>query len=58
MCEIIVLKGEEKLAEGVIEFRYEDGKLILRRLFEEELELEGVKRFEWQERDDTLRILE
>ncbi|MGQ9478111.1 MAG: hypothetical protein ACUVRH_06465 [Candidatus Bipolaricaulia bacterium] len=58
MCEIVVLRHGEKLAEGVIEFRYEDGKLILRRLFEEELELEGVKRFEWREKDDTLRILE
>ncbi len=58
MCEITVLKGEKKLAEGVIEFRYEEGKLILRRLFEEELKLEGVKRFEWREKDDTLRILE
>jgi hypothetical protein len=42
----------------VIEFRYEEGKLILRRLFEGELKLEGVKRFEWREKDDTLRILE
>jgi predicted RNA-binding protein len=58
MCEITVKKGEEKLAEGVIEFRYEEGKLILRRLFEGELKLEGIKRFEWREKDDTLRILE
>lgn len=58
MCEIAVWKSEEKLAEGVIEFRYDDGKLTLKRLFEEEIELEGVKRFEWREKDDTLRIFE
>ncbi|HIC95873.1 TPA: CooT family nickel-binding protein [Candidatus Bipolaricaulota bacterium] len=58
MCEIVVLKEGKKIAEGVIEFRYEEGRLILRRLFEEELELKGVKRFEWREKDDTLRILE
>ena len=58
MCEIVVLKEGKKIAEGVIEFRYGEGRLILRRLFEEELELKGVKRFEWREKDDTLRILE
>jgi len=46
------------LAEEVVEFRFEDGVLRLKRLFSEEIVLEGVKRFEWRERDDTLRILE
>jgi len=27
------LKGKERLAEGMIEFRYEDSKPILKRLF-------------------------
>lgn len=58
MCAIVVKRGDETLAEEVVEFRYEDGVLRLRRLFAEEVILEGVKRFEWRERDDTLRILE
>lgn len=57
MCAIVVHRGEEKLAEGVVEFRYEDGTLILKRLFSEDLRIPGVRRFEWRERDDTLRIL-
>ena len=58
MCAIVVKRGDETLAEEVVEFRYEDGVLRLKRLFSEEIVLEGVKRFEWRERDDTLRILE
>ncbi len=54
----MVKRGDETLAEEVVEFRYEDGVLRLRRLFAKEIVLEGVKKFEWRERDDTLHILE
>lgn len=58
MCAITVKRGEEVVAEEVVEFRYEDGVLRLKRLFAEEIVLLNVKRFEWRERDDTLRVLE
>lgn len=58
MCAITVKRGEEVLAEEVVEFRYENGVLRLKRLFAEELVIRDVKRFEWREKDDTLRILE
>lgn len=58
MCAIVVKKRDETLAEEVVEFRYENGTLRLRRLFAEEIVLQGVKKFEWHERDDTLIILE
>lgn len=58
MCAITVKRGEEVVAEEVVEFRYEDGILRLKRLFAEEIVLFDVKRFEWRERDDTLRVLE
>lgn len=58
MCAIVVKRGNETLAEEVVEFRYEDGVLRLKRLFAEEVVLENVRKFEWRERDDTLRILE
>ncbi len=56
MCAITVKRGEETIAEGVVEFIYDQGILILRRLFEEEIRLEGVKALEWRERDDTLIV--
>ncbi len=56
MCAITVRRGETKIAEGVVEFHFENGVLILRRLFEEEIRLEGVKALEWRERDDTLIV--
>ncbi len=56
MCAITVRRGETKIAEGVVEFRYEKGVLVLRRLFEEEIRLEGVKALEWRERDDTMIV--
>ncbi|MGQ9700601.1 MAG: hypothetical protein ACUVQS_06055 [Candidatus Bipolaricaulaceae bacterium] len=58
MCAIVVKRGEETIAEEVVEFRYEDGTLKLKRLFREEIMVENVKKFEWHERDDTLVILE
>ncbi|MGB9757682.1 MAG: hypothetical protein ACP5LJ_04325 [Candidatus Bipolaricaulaceae bacterium] len=58
MCAIVVKRGEETVAEEVVEFHYEDGVLVLRRLFAEEIVLKNVRRFEWREKDDTLRILE
>ncbi len=58
MCAIAVKRGEDILAEEVVEFRYEDGALRLKKLFAEELVLRNVRRFEWREKDDTLRILE
>ncbi|MGB9861110.1 MAG: hypothetical protein ACPLRP_02130 [Candidatus Bipolaricaulaceae bacterium] len=58
MCAIVVKRGEETVAEEVVEFHYEDGVLVLRRLFSEEIVLKNVRRFEWREKDDTLRILE
>lgn len=57
MCAIVVKKGDETLAEEVVEFCYEDRVLRLKGLFAEEILLEGVKEFVWSERDDTLRIL-
>jgi hypothetical protein len=58
MCQITVYKGEEKIGEEIIEFRYDNGVLILKKLFKEEIELKGVKRFEWREKDDILKILD
>ena len=58
MCAIVVKRGEETVAEEVVEFHYEDGTLRLKRLFSEEIVLKNVRRFEWHEKDDTLRILE
>lgn len=58
MCAITVKRGEEVLAEEVVEFQYDAGILRLKKLFAEELVIENVKRFVWQEKDDTLRILE
>lgn len=58
MCAITVKRGEEVLAEEVVEFRYENGVLRLKKLFAEEIVVQDVKRFEWREKDDTLRILE
>lgn len=58
MCAITVKRGEEILAEEVVGFCYEDGVLRLKKLFAEELVLRNVRRFEWAEKDDTLRILE
>jgi len=58
MCAIVVKRGEETVAEEVVEFYYEEGTLRLRRLFSEEIVLQNVRRFEWREKDDTLRILE
>lgn len=58
MCAITVKRGEEVLAEEVVEFVYENGVLRLKRLFADEIVLDNVKRFVWQEKDDTLRILE
>ncbi len=57
MCAITVRKGDDLLAEEVVEFRYEDGTLTLKKLFSAEIRVENVRRFEWSERDDTLRIL-
>jgi hypothetical protein len=57
MCAITVRKGDDLLADEVVEFRYEDGTLTLRKLFSADIRLENVRRFEWSERDDTLRIL-
>lgn len=57
MCAIVVRKGNDLLADEVVEFRYEDGTLILKKLFSEDIRIENVRRFEWSERDDTLRIL-
>ncbi len=57
MCEISVYKGEEKLAENVTEFIFEDGKLSFKRLFEPDQVIEKVTHFQWREQDDTLRIL-
>ncbi len=56
MCEITVYKGEDKIAENVTEFRFEDGKLLLKRLFEPDTVIENVTCFQWREKDDTLRI--
>jgi len=58
MCAITVKRGEEILAEEVVEFRYEHGVLRLKKLFAEEIVIQDVKSFEWREKDDTLRILE
>lgn len=58
MCAIVVKRGEETVAEEVVEFRYENGVLKLKRLFAEEIVLENVRKFEWHEKDDTLIILE
>lgn len=58
MCAIVVRRGEDVVAEEVVEFRFEEGVLRLKRLFAEEIVLEGVKKFEWREKDDTLYILE
>ncbi len=57
MCAITVRRGEEVVAEEVVEFRYEDGVLRLKKFFAEEIVLENVKRFVWREKDDTLHIL-
>lgn len=57
MCAITVRKGDDLLAEEVVEFRYEAGTLTLKKLFSAEIRVENVRRFEWSERDDTLRIL-
>lgn len=58
MCAIVVKRGEETIAEEVVEFRYERGTLKLKQLFREEIVVEGVEKFEWHEQDDTLVILE
>lgn len=58
MCAIVVKRGEETIAEEVVEFHYEGGTLKLKRLFREEIMVKNVKKFEWRERDDTLVILE
>lgn len=57
MCAIVVRKGDELLADEVVEFSYEDGTLVLKKLFAPEVRLENVRSFVWSERDDTLRIL-
>lgn len=57
MCAITVKRGDEVLAEEVVEFHYEDGVLRLKRLFAEEIVVADVKRLVWREEDDTLRIL-
>lgn len=57
MCAIVVRKGEELVADEVVEFRYEDGTLTLKKLFSPEVRIEKVRHFQWSERDDTLRIL-
>lgn len=58
MCAIVVKRGEETVAEEVVEFCYEDGVLRLKPLFSEEIVVPGVRKFEWHEKDDVLRILE
>jgi len=57
MCAIAVRKGNDLLADEVVEFRYEGGTLTLKKLFSADIRVENVRSFEWSERDDTLLIL-
>jgi altronate dehydratase len=57
MCAIVVRKGDEVIADEVVEFTYSDGTLVLKKLFSPEIRVENVRSFQWSERDDTLRIL-
>lgn len=57
MCAIVVRKGNDVVASEVVAFSYDSGTLVLKKLFSPDIRIENVRRFEWSERDDTLRIL-